>query len=157
MGPSEIRIVTYEPRHARAFRDLNLDWIEEHFEVEEMDRRQLFHPDEAILRPGGAILVAEDPDGVLGVCALVQEGPVRYQVSKMAVRRDLRGRGIGRRLLTEVIAHARALGAKELFIVSNTRLAPALHLYRELGFAEVPPPEDPEYARCNVALELRLS
>ena len=97
------------------------------------------------------------PTRRLGVCALVQEGASRYQVSKMAVRRDLRGRGIGRRLLTEVIAHARALGAKELFIVSNTRLAPALHLYRELGFAEVPPPEDPEYARCNVALELRLS
>ena len=36
---SEFRIVEYEPRHAEAFRDLNLSWIEEYFEVEEIDRR----------------------------------------------------------------------------------------------------------------------
>ena len=153
----EYRVVLYERRHAVAFRDLNLSWIDEHFEVEEVDRQVLFHPEEAILRPGGAILVAEGAaDGVLGVCALRYESPGRYEVTKMAVRRDLRGRGIGRRLLSEVISHARALGATQLFIISNTVLEPAIRLYRQLGFIEVPLPADQGYARGNIALELNL-
>lgn len=153
----EFQIVEYEARHATAFRDLNLSWIEEYFEVEEVDRRALLEPEDTILRPGGAILVAEAGDEILGVCALRHDSPGRYEVTKMAVRRDLRGHGIGRRLLCDVITHARLLGAKELFIISNTVLRPAIHLYRQLGFAEVPFPAEQEYARGNIALELNLT
>lgn len=152
----QVRIVGYQPRHAVAFRDLNLAWIEEYFEVEEVDRRTLLHPEDTILRPGGEILVAEDGDEILGVCALRFDSPGRYEVTKMAVRQDLRGHGIGRRLLCEVISRAQALGAKQLFIVSNTVLQPAIHLYRQLGFAQVPLPAEQEYARGNIALELSL-
>lgn len=153
----EFRVVQYERRHADAFRDLNLAWIEEYFRVEEIDRRQLLDPDEAILRRGGAILVAEDSSGVVGVCALVHHSASRYEVSKMAVSAGLRGRGIGRRLLSEVVSHARGLGATQLFIISNTILEPAIHLYRRLGFLEVPLPSEQEYDRGNIALELDLS
>ena len=73
----------------------------------------------------------------------------------MAVDRRLRGQGIGRILLAEVLRRARGLGALKLVIVSNTRLAPAIHLYRELGFVEVAL-ESCEYARGNIALELSL-
>ena len=154
---ADFRVVEYEARHRDAFRDLNLSWIEEYFEVEELDRQQLLQPEDTILRPGGAILVAEDSEGVVGVCALLLESPGRYEVSKMAVDRDLRGRGIGRRLLSEVISHARGLGARQLSIRSNTVLEPAIHLYRQMGFLEVPLPAEQEYARANIALELVLS
>lgn len=153
---SGLRVVAYQARHAAAFRDLNLAWIEERFELEEVDRRALLHPEETILRPGGAIRVAEGADGVLGVCALRYDTPGRYEVTKMAVREDLRGRGIGRLLLADVVSHARALGARELFIISNTVLAPAIRLYRQMGFVEVPLPAGQEYARGNIALELPL-
>lgn len=49
------------------------------------------------------------------------------------------------------------MGARQLFIISNTVLEPAIHLYRRLGFAEVPLPPDREYARGNIALELDLA
>lgn len=153
---SEVQIVAFEPRHAEAFKDLNLAWIEEHFEVEEIDRTQLLDPEASILRPGGAILVAEDSSGVLGVCALLYEGPGLYEVSKMAVRRETRGLGVGRQLLSEAIAHARRLGAHKLTIFSNTLLEPAIHLYREMGFTEIPLPGDSSYDRCNISLELTL-
>lgn len=152
----EFRVVEYERRHAKAFCDLNLSWIEEYFEVEEIDRQALLHPEDTIIRPGGAILIAEDASGVLGVCALRYDSPERYEVTKMAVREDLRGRGIGHRLLADIISHGRALGARQLFIISNTVLKPAIHLYRQLGFVDVPLPAEQEYARGNIALELRL-
>ncbi len=151
-----IRIAEYEPRHAEAFRGLNLSWIEEYFEIEEVDRLQMLDPEATIIRPGGAILVAEDPRGVLGVCGLRYDSPGRYEVTKMAVREDTRGCGIGRRLLSEVVSHARLLGAEQLFIISNTVLAPAIHLYRQLGFVEVSHSTQQEYARGNIELELNL-
>ena len=152
-----IRIVEYESRHNGAFRDLNLAWIEEYFEVEEIDRQQLGDPEATLIRPGGAILVAEDQEQVLGVCGLRYDSPGRYEVTKMGVRKDMRGCGIGRRLLSEMIKHASRFGAEQLFIISNTVLAPAIHLYRKLGFVEVPMSAQEEYARGNIELELDLT
>lgn len=152
-----IKIVEYESRHADAFRDLNLAWIEEYFEVEDKDRQLLYNPEATIIRPGGAILVAEAPGEVLGVCGLRYDAPGRYEVTKMGVREDMRGCGIGGRLLSEVIKHASLLGAEQLFIISNTVLAPAISLYCKLGFVEVPMSTQKEYARGNIELELNLT
>jgi N-acetylglutamate synthase-like GNAT family acetyltransferase len=156
-NPRNIRIVEYEPRHADAFRDLNLAWIEEYFEIEEIDRQQLDNPEATIIRQGGAILVAEDPRGILGVCGLRYDSPGRYEVTKMGVREDMRGCGIGQRLLSEVIKHASLLGAEQLYIISNTVLAPAIRLYRKLGFVEIPQSTQKEYVRGNIELELNLN
>lgn len=152
-----IRIVEYESRHADAFRDLNLAWIEEYFEVEDLDRAQLGNPEATIIRPGGAILVAEVPGEVVGVCGLRYDPPGRYEVTKMGIREDMRGCGIGGHLLSEVIKHACQLGAEKIFIISNTVLAPAIHLYRKLGFVDVPSSTQKEYARGNIELELNLT
>lgn len=76
----------------------------------------------------------------------------------MAVSPGLRGQGIGRRLLEYTIAQARILGAKGLFLGSNSRLKNAVHLYESLGFRHVPPENLPEmhYARADVFMELSL-
>lgn len=151
-----VLVVPYAPRHAAAFRELNLAWIEEHFEVEPIDRQQLGSPEETILSRGGAILVAELNGVAVGVCALIAKRPGRYELSKMAVRTDLRGHGIGRKLLAAVIEEAGRMGASELFLISNTKLEPAIHLYRDLGFSQVPVPGDQEYARANISMEMKL-
>ncbi|MCD6353409.1 MAG: GNAT family N-acetyltransferase, partial [Proteobacteria bacterium] len=113
-------------------------------------------PEDTIIRQGGAILIVEDHSGVLGVCGLRYDSPGRYEVTKMAIREDMRSRGIGRSLLSRVISHARQLGSKQLFIISNTVLAPAISLYRQLGFVDVPLSTQQEYARGNIELELNL-
>jgi ribosomal protein S18 acetylase RimI-like enzyme len=41
-------------------------------------------------------------------------------------------------------------------LVSNTRLAPALRLYRKCGFVEVPMEPGIEYARADIQMELDL-
>ncbi|MCP4625142.1 MAG: GNAT family N-acetyltransferase [bacterium] len=153
----DIRIVEYKSRHAEAFRDLNLFWINEFFEVEEFDRQELLDPQETVIRPGGAIFVAEESGDVVGVLALLFQSPGYYEISKMAVRKDYRNRGVGRRLLVEVIAHARRIGARKLLIISNTVLKAAIHLYREFGFVEVPLPDTQKYDRANISMELSLA
>ena len=153
---AQLQIVAFEPAHSKAFRDLNLDWIEEYFSVEELDRKHLNFPAESFVDSGGAILMAEVDGEAIGCCGLLRHGDGVYEVSKMAVKRDYRGCGIGEALLGAIIAHARSRGARRLEIISSTRLETAIRLYRRMGFVEVPLATD-VYARGNIALALDLS
>jgi putative acetyltransferase len=152
----DVRILDYETRHREAFRDLNLAWIEEYFVVEELDRRQLSDPEMSILAPGGAILVAELDSETVAVCALVVAGSHHFELAKMATRKDLRGAGVGRKLILAAVDKARALGAHKLSLLSHHSLAPALGLYRSVGFVDVDVPPENQYARADVAMEMEL-
>lgn len=157
-----MRIVAYDPAsaaHRDAYRSLNLAWIERHFAVEERDRRELDDPGTHVLAPGGRIFIAEsdDPAGarVLGTCALLREHDDTFELAKMAVDEAARGRGVGRALGEAAVAAAREAGAARVTLLSNTALAPAIALYRALGFVEVPLPAT-EYARANIGMVLEL-
>lgn len=150
------QIVAFEPAHAKAFRELNLDWIEKYFAVEELDRRHLNFPRESFIDSGGAILMAQVEDEPVGCCGLLRHGDDVYEVSKMAVKREYRGCGIGAALLRAIITHARSCGARRLEIISSTRLETAIALYQRMGFVEVPLATD-VYARGNIALALDLT
>lgn len=153
---TEFAILAWDPKYAEVFRDLNLAWIEEYFEVEETDRRVLFHPQREIIDRGGAIFIGLLNGDPAGVCALQKEDEDGvYELAKMAVDAKLRGRGLGRVLLGAVIEKARAMGIRKLTILSNRRLASALHLYHEAGFREVPP-RPTDYARADIELALDL-
>ncbi len=154
--PLQLQIVAFEPAHSKAFRDLNLDWIEEYFAVEELDRKHLNFPRESFVDSGGEILMAQVDGEPVGCCGLLRHGDDVYEVSKMAVRRDYRGCGIGAELLRAIITHARSRGARRLEIISSTRLETAIRLYRRLGFVEIPLATD-VYARGNIAMALDLT
>jgi len=73
----------------------------------------------------------------------------------MAVTENARGKNIGRLLGEAVINKARQIGAKKIYLESNTVLEPAINLYRKLGFRKVTGPPSP-YTRCNIQMELLL-
>jgi putative acetyltransferase len=142
---------------AAAFRALNEEWIARYFVVEEQDRRQLEDPVAAYIDNGGEILIAELDGRPVGCVALVPDGTGAYELSKMTISPELRGRGAGRKLLTAAIAHARKLGARSLFLGSSQKLANAVHLYEALGFQHVPPETlHMPYARADVFMQLVL-
>src|ERR1700733_14111342 len=122
-----------------AFRSLNEEWIARYFTIEAQDRRQLDDPIAAYIETGGAILIAELDGRAVGCVALMPDGAGAYELSKMAVAPELRGRGAGRTLLNAAIDHARELGATSLFLGSSRKLANAVHLYEALGFEHVAP------------------
>jgi ribosomal protein S18 acetylase RimI-like enzyme len=151
----DVRIVAYAPEHRAALRDLNLEWIAAFFEVEPEDRRVLDDPETHILSPGGAILMALDGDDPVGTGALIPAGPHEYELAKMAVTPRAQGRGVGRRLCAALIELARTRGAHRVELVSHRSLAPALALYRALGFREIPLGAV-AYKRANIRMELPL-
>ena len=141
-----------------AFRTLNEEWITRHFVLEPKDRETLGDPEHTILLKGGHILMACANDEPVGCVALIPMGNGVYELSKMAVSPQMRGQGIGRRLLEHTIAQAKAIGARSLFLGSSTKLPPAIHLYESIGFRHVPAASLPPmpYTRADVFMELPL-
>ena len=155
---SEVEIVEYQPQYKKAFYELNRKWIELYWELESHDIEVLENPEKHILEKGGHIFVALYNGFPVGVCALcpMPEGSVYdFELAKLAVSDSIKRKGIGRRLCDAVINKARELGGEKLFLESNTRLKPAIALYRRLGFKELPE-YHPAYARGDIQMELTL-
>ena len=139
-----------------AFRTLNEEWITRYFTLEKADRETLGDPENRILKQGGSIFMAYLEDQAVGCVALMLIGDDVYEVSKMAVSPQLRGLGIGRKLLQHAVLQAKRLGARSLFLASNSRLENAVHLYESIGFRHVSPEALPPtaYSRANVFMEM---
>lgn len=151
----EVAIIDYTPEHHDAFRRLNHEWITKHFRLEESDHLALDHPDEKILKPGGQIFLATYRAEVVGTCALIKLSDDRYELAKMAVTERAQGKNIGFLLGRHSLQKARELGARSVFLESNTKLKPAITLYQKLGFQKIVGPPSP-YERANIQMEVVL-
>lgn len=147
---SRVEVHDWRPEWRDHFARLNLDWLERYFSVEDIDRRVLGEPERWILAPGGHIVFATLDGAVVGTGALLREAEGVYEVTKMAVEPAHQGHGIGRRVLEALIARFRALGGTRLFLESNRKLAPAIHLYASLGFVDRGRRPDSHYARSDI-------
>lgn len=147
-----LTIRNFLPSDAEAFRVLNEEWITRHFKLEEKDRETITHP-EKILEDGGQIVMAYVGEEAVGCCALIRMDEESFEVAKMAVTLRQQGRGFGRAVLAATIDEARRLGAKRLYLETNSSLTPAITLYKSLGFREIPAHPSP-YARADVFMEM---
>lgn len=150
---AELKIVDCTPEYEPYFKSLNLAWIEKYFVVEDIDEKVLSFPDEYIYRDGGAILMALLDEKVAGTVALKSDGEATLELTKMAVDEAVQGTKIGYHLCVAAIEKAKKLGAKHLVLYSETRLVPAIKLYRKLGFKEVAL-EPGKYKRCNIKMKI---
>ena len=64
-----IQIVEYQNHHQQYFEKYNRYWIEKYFVMEPVDEFVLTDPEEALLKPGGAILMATYDGEVVGTVA----------------------------------------------------------------------------------------
>lgn len=155
---TEVEIVGFKPDYKNAFYELNRRWIEQYWELEPHDVEVLENPEKNILDKGGHVLVALYHGKPAGVCALFKMpdgSPYDYELAKLAVDTNILRKGIGLRLCQASIDKAKSLGAKKLFLESNTRLKPAIALYRKLGFKELYE-YHPAYARGDIQMELSI-
>lgn len=152
-----IEIIPFADDLRDEFWNINSQWIEEHFVVEPIDARVLKNPETEILDRGGAIFFARDSGTgqVLGTCALMEHSG-KWEMTKMGVRPEARGRGIGELLGKTIIDHARQQGLKKIVLETNSKLKPAINLYRKLGFVHVAPTVGSDYSRSDVTMELEL-
>jgi ribosomal protein S18 acetylase RimI-like enzyme len=75
----------------------------------------------------------------------------------MAVSPEARGLGLGDALMLAVLRFAKERGARRVYLVSNTKLGPALGLYRKHGFVTTRLGDEVSreagYARADIEME----
>jgi putative acetyltransferase len=150
-----MRIQINQEAHLKDFVRLNELWITEHFSLEEADRALAQNPGKVISNGGYVFSLSADAQ-VVGVCALFKENNSRYQLARMAVAPEHRGKGYGNALIEHALAKAKDLGASNVFLLSNTVLHSAIELYKKFGFSTVSTGQHPVYARCNIVMERNL-
>ncbi len=150
-----LEIIAYHPDLKHHIKDLNIEWLEKYFRVEDNDIVQLSDPDDEIVAKGGLIFYAKYNGSIVGTASLLKIDDRRFELGKMAVTGSMQGLGIGKILLEHCLAAARAQGTKSLELYSNTSLSSAIHLYKKHGFFEVPL-EPGHYQRANIKMELLL-
>lgn len=151
MDRSAVQIIGYRPDLGEHFYRLNAAWLSKYFYIEDVDHRVLSHPQDEILAHGGAILFALTGDIVVGTCALKRDSGGVFELTKMAVDERYQGLGIGRLLIEAAIAEFKRLRGTQLFLETNAKLAPAIHLYESTGFEHQSTRKaDSQYQRSDV-------
>lgn len=152
----ELNIIEFKEKYAEDFTNLNFEWLEKYFYIEDYDREVLTQPQKYIIDKGGIILFALIGKIVVGTVALIKRGEDVFELSKMAVTESYQGKKIGQKLMLACLDFAKKKSCDRLFLDSNRKLTPAINLYMKMGFVEIPVPEDSPYERCNIRMELKL-
>ena len=148
------QFITYDPKFHEIFRRLNLAWIEKYFRVEQKDLDQVNQPEE--LRRDGEIFFTLVDGQAVGTCAVYKLSEGVYEIAKMAVEPGYQGRGLGDVLMQGAERWVRAKGGREIHILSNTVLEPAIRLYKKHGYEVHHLGAHPDYERCNIELRKNL-
>ena len=151
---SNIYIQKYETKFDNDFFVLNKAWIEESWILEESDKKDLLNPNK-IIHNGGQVFFALENQKVIGTVAMINSSDDRFELAKMTVQEDFRGKGIANMLMDECLEFAKENNAKEIFLISNDSLTIARDLYDKYGFKEVDL-DSQKYDRGNVKMRLTL-
>ena len=96
--------------------------------------------------PSGAFVVLRLRGKPVGCGGFKRDAPDVAYLKRMWVAREVRGLGLGRRLLAELEDRARALNYRKVRLETEKSLEEAQQLYRSSGYAEVPRFNDELYA-----------
>lgn len=85
--------------------------------------------------------VVEEDSKIVGYAGLSVQAP-DSDIQTIAIDPQSQGRGLGARLLAEMLKRARELGVRSIFLEVRTDNAPAIALYNKAGFERIS-------ERCN--------
>ncbi len=122
--------------------------------MEDSDKKDLLNPDK-IVDNGGQVFFALEDHKAVGTVAMIKSSDDRFELAKMTVQDDFRGKGIANMLMDECLKFAKENKAKEIFLISNDSLKIARNLYNKYGFKEVDL-DSKKYDRGNVKMRLTL-
>jgi putative acetyltransferase len=94
---------------------------------------------EELAQPNISLFVARDGGRAVACGALRRHGGGIGELKRMFTLPEYQGKGIGGRLLGEIIARARREGLTRMVLETGTRQQAAWHLYEKAGFTRCGP------------------
>lgn len=148
-----MKIIPFEEKYRQEFIDFNTDWIITNFGFLEEHDRETFDKLDDIMNDGAMIYFAVENGVALATCMAAPLDGGTWEICKLGSNKNVPHKGAGSAVFGAAMKWAVAHGAEKLFILSNSRLKPALHIYKKFGFREIKL-DDYEYVRGDIAFEL---
>jgi N-acetylglutamate synthase-like GNAT family acetyltransferase len=148
-------IIDYKDEYIKDFQRLNLEWLEKFNLVESHDLEILNHPRENVIDRGGFLFLLLEDDAVIGTAGIFKISDKEYELIKMSVAPEHRGKKFGDMLLQKCIDKAKEINVAKLILFSNSNLQTAIRLYEKFGFKHVDVTDAP-FKTANVKMELPL-
>lgn len=133
---TETHISTIREMFVEYAKSLNIDLCFQNF-----DKEVNGLPGEYAL-PRGRLLLAMFESKVAGCVALKRINDEVCEMKRLYVRSEFRGKGIGKRLTTDVMEQARLIGYRQMRLDTLPSMKEAIALYRSLGFEIIAPFRD---------------
>jgi ribosomal protein S18 acetylase RimI-like enzyme len=141
----EVRRVRGDDPEARALVAAMESWVTENFGPTTPDRTSTVTLDEMAPPDGAFVILYEDGEPVAGGGLRRLEDDVA-EIKRMFVEPAARGRGHGRRVLSELEAVAVELGYRRLRLDTAQSMTTAIALYRGAGYRDIPDYNGNSYA-----------
>ena len=149
-----MKVVPYDPKYKRDFVEMNRAWISEMFAMEPEDVRELEEIEPAIKRGGNIFFALDEEDRVMACCMIAPRADGDWEIMKFAAKGMYTGTGAGTACLRACVDYARGRGVEKIIIVSDRKCVQAVHLYRKLGFTEIPVDKEKfPFERADIAFE----
>lgn len=131
--PDNLEIRSFRARDQAAARRLILSGLQERWgHLDETKNPDL--DDIAASYEEGLFLVAYTGERLVATGALLAEGERVGRIVRMSVARDVRRRGVGRRMLQALLEAARIRGYGKIVLETTATWADAIAFYRREGF-----------------------
>lgn len=147
-----MKIVEYDSKYKDSFIEFNTDWIVTHFGCLEKEDIETFETIDEELKKGAMIYFAIENDIPLATCMAKPMDEGTWEICKLASNKHREHKGCGSAVFEAAMQWAIKHGAKRLFLLSNRKLKPAIHIYEKYGFQEIKL-NDYEYVRGDIAFE----
>ncbi|WP_296583864.1 bifunctional acetate--CoA ligase family protein/GNAT family N-acetyltransferase [Xanthobacter sp.] len=101
-----------------------------------------------------AFVAQEDNGDICGVVRIIADPDNDAAEYAIMVRSDFKGKGLGFQLMSEILAHARKRGLRQVFGDVMRENGPMLRLAEDLGFKATPGSDDPSVMRVVLNLDV---
>jgi len=148
-------IIDYKDEYFKDFKRLNMEWLEKFNLLESHDLEILNHPRENVIERGGFLFLLMEDNAVIGTAGIFKINDFEYELIKMFVAPEYRGKKYSGLLLEKCIAKAKERNASKLILFSNSKLQTAVRLYEKFSFKHVKVVDAP-FVTADVKMELLL-
>lgn len=133
----EIEIRPFRPGDQAAVRALVLAGLADHFgELDPTLNHDLDDITANYADQGGVVIVAALDGEIVGTGTMIPVEPGVSRLVRMSVARQVRGRGLGKRLVRHLVDIARTRGDRRVLVETNDDWHDAIALYRACGFGD---------------------
>ena len=89
--------------------------------------------------PSGILLLLKNKNGFIGCVGLKKIDDEISEMKRMYVKKEFRGKGLSRKLISELFSFAKKSGYKSVQLDTLPQMKEAISLYESFGFREIPP------------------